>query len=126
MRGGESANREVLEAEPVDRLRELGEALGPAVPRRILELYLGDSPSRMAALRRGLAAGDAGEIARAAHALRGSSANLGAGAFAELCHRLEKQSEDGLPAGTDQQLAALEVEYGHVERAIRELLSEFS
>ena len=125
LKSGESANRAVLETEPLDRLRELGKSLGHSVPRRILELYLEDSPDRLATLRHGFAASDAREIERSAHALRGSSANLGAAILAELCHELESLAQDGIPPGADRRLVKLEAEYGKVERAIRELLAEF-
>ncbi len=126
MIGSESARGEVLETEPIARLREMGKGLGRDVPRRILELYLGDSPTRLATLRRGLAAGDAQAIERAAHALKGSSANLGASALAEHCHQLEKLSARAVPAGAEARLVALEAEYRRVEHAMRELLVEFS
>lgn len=124
--GSESAAGVVLETEPIARLREMGKALGRDVPRRILELYLGDSPTRLATLRRGLAAGDAQAIEQAAHALKGSSANLGAGVLAEHCHQLEKQSSHAVPADAEARLVALDAEYGRVEHAMRELLVEFS
>lgn len=126
MTGGEAGYEAVLEAGPIAKLREMAEALGSEVPRRILELYLGDSPDRLEILRRGLAQGDLREVERAAHALRGSSANLGAGTLAELCHRLEKLPADQMPAGGEARLAALEAEYGRVAQAMRELIAEFS
>ncbi len=126
MTAGETGRVGVLDTEPIARLREMGRALGPDVPRRILELYLGDSPARLATLRRGLADGDAQAIERAAHALKGSSANLGASALAELCHQLEKLPADAVSVGAGARFAALEAEYGKVEQAMRELLVEFS
>ncbi len=110
---------------PIERLREMGRALGWEVPRRILELYLGDSPARLTALRQGLAEGDAQMIELTAHALKGSSANLGASGLAELCHQLEKLSADAVPADAEARLDALEAEYGRVEHAMREVLAEF-
>ncbi len=104
----------------------MGQALGNEVPHRILELYLGDSPARLAALRQALAGDDAQGLERAAHALKGSSANLGATDLAELCHQLERLSGgDQVPAGTAARLTALEAEYQRVEQAMRELLTEF-
>ncbi len=123
---GAAPSEPVLEVEPIARLREMGKALGRDVPRRILELYLGDSPARLVTLRRALADGNAQAIERAAHALKGSSANLGASVLAEHCHQLEKLSASSVPADAEAQLAALEAEYGKVEAAMRELLTEFS
>ncbi len=119
------ASEGVLKEEPIARLREMGQALGPEVPRRILELYLGDSPARLAAMRQALLRGDAREMERAAHALKGSSANLGASDLAELCHQLERLSGERVPAGTPERLDALEAEYARVEQAMRRLLTEF-
>ncbi len=123
---GESALDGVLQEEPIARLREMGQALGREVPRRILELYLGDSPARLSALRRALADGDPQALERAAHALKGSSANLGASDLAELCHQLERLSGgDQVPADAAARITALEAEYERVEQAMRALLEEF-
>ena len=126
MTSGTTASKSVLDVEPIARLREMGKALGRDVPRRILELYLGDSPARLVTLRRAFAAGNAQAIERAAHALKGSSANLGASVLAEHCHQLEKLSATSVPASAEARLAALEAEYDKVEAAMRELLTEFS
>ena len=126
MVGSEREPGRVLETEPIARLREMGKALGNDVPRRILELFLGDSPTRLASLRRGIAEGDARAVERAAHALKGSSANLGASNFAEHCHQLEKLSANAVPAGAASRLVALEAEYSRVRQAMRQLLTEFS
>ena len=125
MTAGETVSEAVLEPEPIARLREMGRALGGDVPRRILELYLGDSPARMAGLRQALAAGDRKAMETAAHALKGSSANLGASALAEQCHQLERLCRDAIPADAGAKLDALEAEYARVELAMRGLLTDF-
>ena len=118
-----SAGRPVLKEEPIERLREMGRALGNDVPRRILELYLGDSPARLATMRQALADRDSPALERAAHALKGSSANLGAIDLAELCQRLERLSGD--PSGAIAGFGTLEAEYERVEQAMRKVLVEF-
>ena len=128
---GESATGEpcgvaVLAPGPVERLREMGRALGHEVPRRILELFLEDAGSRLRDLQRSLASGDAPAVERAAHSLKGSSANLGATDFADLCHELERRGGRRELAGTEEGLSALEVEFARVEAAMRRLLAEFS
>ncbi|MEM7350270.1 MAG: Hpt domain-containing protein [Acidobacteriota bacterium] len=118
-------SKQILAHEPIERLREMGRVLGGDVPRRILQVYLGDAPQRLAALRQSLTAGDAAAVEQAAHALKGSSANLGAVTLADLCHEIERQSRDSPTAGTVEQLSAVEAEYARVEQAMRQLLTEF-
>lgn len=116
----------VLAEKPIERLREIGQALGQAVPRRIINLYLGDAPSRLADLRESLLSGDAAGIESAAHSLRGSSANLGASLLADLCSEIENRCRGAVAPGTEERLVALEAEYGRVEEAMHELLAEFA
>jgi len=115
----------VLEPKPIERLREMGEALGHAVPRRILSIYLGDAPIRLANLRESFRNGDAAGIESAAHSLKGSSANLGAQGFAKLCDEIESRSRGAGKPETEERLTALDLEYSRVENAMRELLAEF-
>lgn len=123
--GGSAPDAPVLAAEPIERLREVGRAMGWEVPRRILELYLGDAPARVAELWRAHSAANARALGEAAHSLRGSSANLGASSLAELCNQLEQDSDAAVAAGAEARLTAVEAEYGKVEAAIRRLLTEF-
>jgi len=50
-------------------------------------------------IERGYAAGDAGEVAFGAHALKSSSAVIGAGRLTELCRRVEQGARSGSLAG---------------------------
>ena len=103
----------------------MGQAMGHAVPRKILSLYLGDAPARLANLRESFRTGDAAGIENAAHSLKGSSANLGAQGLAELCDEIESRSREAVEPETEERLAALELEFSRVEDAMRELLAEF-
>jgi HPt (histidine-containing phosphotransfer) domain-containing protein len=123
--GPSPAGAAVLEAAPIERLREMGRGLGWEVPRRIIELYLGDAPARVAELWRAHSAADSRALGEAAHSLKGSSANLGASSLAELCHNLEQESGDAVAAVGEAKLRAVEAEYGKVEAAMRRLLTEF-
>ncbi len=116
----------VLAPEPIERLKEMGQALGFEVPRRILELFLGDAGTRLSDLRRALVRGDVSAFEQTAHSLKGSSANLGALAFAELCDDLEERGARRELAGAEERLANLEAEYREVEAAMRRLLEELS
>ena len=114
----------VLAPEPIERLREMGRALGMEVPSRIIGLFLDDAPVRLAALERSLRDDDAGTLERAAHSLRGSSANLGATSFAERCYEIELLATGGDLAPVRERLDRLQADFERVDRALRELLVE--
>jgi HPt (histidine-containing phosphotransfer) domain-containing protein len=80
--------------DPVDLevLYSLAEAQGDEEPDLIVELidlYLVDTPLRLAAMQEALASSDELLMGRGAHALKGSSSTLGAAQVAESCAELE-------------------------------------
>lgn len=84
----------------------------------LLETYLEDSEQRMGEIGDALERGDLERLRRAAHALKGSGANVGAAALAALCGELE----DAATAGTADGLRAL-VERVRVElRDVRDAI----
>jgi HPt (histidine-containing phosphotransfer) domain-containing protein len=78
--------------------------------REVIGLFLSDTPARLQAIDAALAARDAGALADAAHALKGSSGNVGAIAIHEAAGELETLAKAGWPAdaaGRAQRLHAL-------------------
>ncbi|HEX7036023.1 MAG TPA: Hpt domain-containing protein [Pseudomonadales bacterium] len=59
----------------------------------LLDAYLDDSERRMGEIGDALESGDLERLRRAAHALKGSAANVGAEALAVLCEELEDAAE---------------------------------
>jgi HPt (histidine-containing phosphotransfer) domain-containing protein len=55
----------------------------------LIDLYLADAPRQLTVMRKALAETDEPSLKRAAHSLKGSSANLGATQMAALCAELE-------------------------------------
>jgi len=75
--------------------------------------FLADAPARIKAIREAQAAGDAGALASAAHALKGAAANIGAARLQELSQGIESLAREGRPqdarkaiGGLDKSLAA--------------------
>lgn len=60
----------------------------------ILDLFLEDSNERMRAMTDAVRAKDPEEAARAAHAMKSSSRNVGARALSELCRQIESGARD--------------------------------
>lgn len=71
----------------LDSLVELG---GPGFLAQLLDIYLRESPERLAAIDRALAAHDGHALSGVAHSLLSSSAHLGARAVAETARAIER------------------------------------
>ncbi len=78
-----------LDPEAIERLDRLG---GDGFIVRIVDVFLEDAPTRMAAAREAVAADDLAGLAAAVHALGSSSANLGATALSDLAREMERQA----------------------------------
>lgn len=64
----------------------------------IVQIFLEDTPKRIEALSGAVVAGDADQIRKTAHALKGASANLAAGPLRQACQALERTGRDGQTA----------------------------
>jgi two-component system, sensor histidine kinase and response regulator len=68
---------------------------GPEALAELLQTYLEESEVLLANARSTLAQGDAAGLRLAAHALKGSSATVGARAMAQACEALEECGRSG-------------------------------
>lgn len=62
---------------------------------QLLDMYLGELPNRLAAIRSSVQASDAAGITESAHSLKSPSAMLGARTLAALCEQLELIGRNG-------------------------------
>ena len=109
--------RPVLDLEVIGRLQRLGSQSGEDLVARLAVLFLADECSATGALRLLYVDGDRDALARAAHALSGASANLGAADLACLCDVVAAGSvrtEEGL----SQAVEDLEAELDRVRTAV--------
>jgi CheY-like chemotaxis protein len=84
----------------LDRLRQLEEATGQAIVGEVVGHFLESAPLQVEAIREALAAGDVETLGFTAHALKGSSAQLGARHLAALAQELEVMARSaGAPSG---------------------------
>jgi len=87
---------------------------GPDLLRSLIGAYLKDAPLRMAAIHDGMERRDPAAVARAAHAFKSSSANLGAMDLAVLCRKLEAHCRAGTTQGAEPLVAEIHEECTHV------------
>lgn len=85
----------LLDAETLASLRSLQEDSEPGFLKGLCETYIQDAERRFGAIQSALGAGNGEGVGREAHALKSSSANLGALGMSALCRELEQMSKDG-------------------------------
>jgi CheY-like chemotaxis protein/HPt (histidine-containing phosphotransfer) domain-containing protein len=86
----------------------LGER-GPALLANLLSTWQDESTRRLAELRAAVEAGDAGAVGRAAHAVKGGSASMGAVRLAAVCAEVEAHVRDSPPydlAGCERRITS--------------------
>ena len=108
---------------PIDRatFEELQATAGAEFVGELVDTFLEEAPTMLAALRAALAAADADAFRRAAHSLKSNSNTFGAQRLGVLARELELGGIDKARAGAAQPLAALDTEYDRVARALTEL-----
>jgi len=105
----------------LDELRVYQREGGPDIIGDLIGLFLSDTPPRLTDLSSQIEAGDAAGIASAAHALKGSSAQLGAMHLSALCREVElfgRSHDSGDLSGVAILAEQVFAEYGRVERAL--------
>jgi signal transduction histidine kinase/CheY-like chemotaxis protein len=100
----------ILDQQALGRIRALHRPGGPNLLAKVLGLYASSSVSLTDALRTAALTQDAESLRQAAHALKSSSANIGANSVADLCRNVE--------------LAAASGELDHACLLLEELLAE--
>ena len=102
-------------------LQEEGE---PDILAELAGMFLDDATHRLEDLREAAEAADTRRVRETAHALKGSSGNLGAKVVAEVCAELEVADESGDVAALPRLLERLEAELGRVRPALEAEASE--
>ncbi|MCG8556140.1 MAG: ATP-binding protein [Proteobacteria bacterium] len=106
-----------LDPRVLESLRSL-DAKRPGFLARLVTSYLRDAQSRVVRLNSAAQHADGPRVADIAHALKGSSRNLGARRLADLCSRLEQLVEDGQVAQATELVPEVEHELARARAAL--------
>jgi signal transduction histidine kinase/HPt (histidine-containing phosphotransfer) domain-containing protein/ActR/RegA family two-component response regulator len=109
-----------------DKIRALAPAGGDELVVQVVTAYLKAAERELAVLPAGLAEGDSVALARAAHALKSSSFNVGATHFAACCKHLEEAARESRTAELAGHVEALRKEWLRVDAALRKMLAELA
>jgi HPt (histidine-containing phosphotransfer) domain-containing protein len=116
------AEQDALDPKVIDSLRQLTAPGEPDVLAEVLKIFLEDVPKKIRSLQLAAEAGDAGQVARLAHSLKGSSGNIGATSMMDVCRRIDDLAKAGDLEGVTPLLPTLTDEYHRVELEIKHLL----
>jgi HPt (histidine-containing phosphotransfer) domain-containing protein len=90
----------------------------PDILSRVITLFLETAPGLLRELQDGAARGDMASLRRASHALKASSANVGAVALAAHCEELEAMARaESVPDATAR-VAAIVEDYRRAQNAL--------
>ena len=112
--------RLVLDPAAIDRLVLAFGEEGRSVVAELVAPFLAEAPSRLDALRQGIASGDSREVHRAAHSLKSGAATLGALDLADVCREVEALGGAGDVAGAAALVPAVEAGYEVARQALLE------
>ncbi|MEW6071011.1 MAG: response regulator [Planctomycetota bacterium] len=107
-----------LDPEVVAALKGLGGEDDPQLFAELVALFLEDTPKRLQELTGALDKGDADGVSRAAHALKSSTANLGAMRLSDLFRQIEYAGREGKLEEVGSLVHEAEPEYRRVESAL--------
>jgi HPt (histidine-containing phosphotransfer) domain-containing protein len=114
--------RDVLDRQMLAALQEVERISHVGLLAHLITLYLQEAPAQLAALHEAVARGDAGRVEELAHALRGSSALLGATRMASLCTSLQEDAGTHNLSRAVARVADLTREFSRVQAALEAML----
>jgi two-component system, sensor histidine kinase and response regulator len=103
-----------------EELRQLAESGEAGLVEEVLDVFVKDTEERIAAMQAALTAMDREKLRKQGHALKGSSAQVGAMGLAELCRTLEATALTVTPAEIAGVVAEIAREFGKVQNKISE------
>ncbi len=120
-RDGDQTPREddsPIDPAALNELRSLQREGAPDIVAKVVGMYLEDSQALFERMREAVTAANAEALRKAAHAMKSSSANVGALRLAELCKQMETHGRAGNAHAAASLLADLEAEFTAVRAAL--------
>ncbi len=112
------ANAGVIDSSVLQALSQVAGEQASIVIAELIDIYLEDTHSRLAAMSAAINQGDSQSLYQAAHTLKSASANVGANGMADLCKQLEAIGRGGSIDGTKEIFTQLQKEYEDVKNAL--------
>lgn len=114
----------VLDPQAIENLRSLNPGDNDEFLREIAGIFLEDTPLRIAELDQSALAGDVAKFTRAAHSIKGSSANIGGTALRAAAESLEHKARTQGLTGVAGLVETVKAEFARTQGALQELLRQ--
>ncbi len=114
----ENVTENYLDRTSLHNIRSLGPN-GPRMLSTVIAIYLNDSPILLDRLSETFDTADVESVRKAAHALKSSSAGLGAIAFADMCQQVEDIARSNSLDGAGALISQIRLEYEKVQKALQ-------
>ena len=105
------SNSPVIDTSAIEALKAINPDDGGEFAREIIQIFMEDTPARLEELEEALRRSDATKFVRAAHSIKGSSANVGAMLLRDTAEEIERQARDEGLAGIDGKIEKLRSDY---------------
>lgn len=115
---GSDDNTPLIDANAVENLRALRMEGEPDPLAELVELFVADTPGRLAEMKSAAQRSDAESLEAAAHSLKGSASNLGAARIAARCARIMQHARNGEFAAASKLVAPLDHDFAQVQRLL--------
>lgn len=126
MKALSDSQAKMMDAEQIDMLVETGGEAAGELMEELLELFTSECESKMHEITGALAAGlgAADQASKQAHAIAGSSANIGAKQLWRVAKQLESQCKDGSMAAAAATFEQLKADYITTVEILRHIVSD--
>ncbi len=111
----------ILEPQAIAHLRSISPDDDGRFVRELVNLFLSDTPKRIAEMQVALARNSVVEVGREAHAIKGSAANFGAARLVALCLELEQLGRTNALAAASSKVLDLQAEFERTRAALESL-----
>lgn len=111
----------LLDPQAIESLRAISPDDSGEFLHELIDIYLADTPQRIAEIETSLVSQNAVELSRAAHSIKGSSSNFGASELAAIASEIEHKGKAAAFAEVQARLPTLKEAFNRVRPALLEL-----
>ena len=111
----------ILDPQAIESLRAISPDDSSEFFHELIDIFLNDTPARIAEIDQALATQNGPDLVRAAHSIKGSSSNFGAMELATISMEIEHKAKAGAYAEAAARVPALKEAFSRLKPALLNL-----